>query len=198
MYQIISDSSYLTSEEENGKQKDTHTGVKQWHYFATDIIAEEMSGDKKTYTVFIDVKEKSSENFVYTYYALNKEKSAKLRSSVPAAHRGKTEVNNDKAIAAAAGALGISGPSELKHTSVNSYIAENIDSVKEKNLGKFDEKILISVTAFSPPTNPSRMLGRMRNYPPRWPQTRMRRRRCRWCRSCTAWQPKGKDTWGMW
>ena len=101
MYQIISDAKYLTKETEQGKQTDTHEGVKQWRYFATDILAEEESGEREPYTVFIDVKEKENGNYVYTYYALNEEKSARLRSSPLTAHRSKTEVDSNENIATA-------------------------------------------------------------------------------------------------
>lgn len=79
MYQIISDTGFDANKKEQGKQTDTHKGVKQWKYFATDILVEGAKG-KEPYTVHINVKEKADGNYVYTYYVLNEKKSAKLRS----------------------------------------------------------------------------------------------------------------------
>ena len=153
MYQIISDAEYLTQEAEQGKESETHDGVKKWYYFATDIIVEELTGETAPYTVFIDVKEKDSGDFVYTYYALNEEKSAKLRSSDTTAHRSKTEVNSDKAIAAAVGALGFSGPSEVKNTSVNYNIAQNSETVKSQEEEFSDKNTKYSIRKEAPPKN---------------------------------------------
>lgn len=153
MYQIISDAEYLTQEAEQGKESETNDGVKKWYYFATDIIVEELTGETAPYTVFIDVKEKDSGDFVYTYYALNEEKSAKLRSSDTTAHRSKTEVNSDKAIAAAVGALGFSGPSEVKNTSVNYNIAQNSETVKSQEEEFSDKNTKYSIRKEAPPKN---------------------------------------------
>lgn len=103
MYQIISDAEYLTHEKEQGKQTATHEGVKQWRYFATDILVAETDKVKTPYTVFIDVKETGAGNYVYTYYALNEKKSAKLRSSSATAPRSKTGVDSNGDIATASG-----------------------------------------------------------------------------------------------
>lgn len=103
MYQIISDSAYLESREEKGKNTETHEGVQQWRYFATDILVEEESGDREPYTVFIDVKEKADGNYVYTYYALNEKKSAKPRSFSATAPSHQTGVDSNENIATASG-----------------------------------------------------------------------------------------------
>ncbi|MDD6214711.1 MAG: hypothetical protein PUB42_05975, partial [Firmicutes bacterium] len=67
-YQIASESKYNYSKSETGKNKPTHDGVREWHYFVNDIyFAEYDSNVYKPYTVSINVKEKPDGNFVYSF-----------------------------------------------------------------------------------------------------------------------------------
>ena len=55
-YQIASESKYNYSKSETGKNKPTHDGVREWHYFVNDIyFAEYDSNVYKPYTVSINV-----------------------------------------------------------------------------------------------------------------------------------------------
>ena len=129
MHQIISDAAYLTSEKERGKQTPTHQDVKKWDYFATDIIVEKAAEEKAPYTVFVDVKEKETGNYVYTFYALNEKKSAKLRSLATAAPSIIQGVTTTKPVEAADGALDFTGTSVKENSIVDTSISEESESV---------------------------------------------------------------------
>jgi len=74
-YGIISDSEYRTSDiDKNAK----HSGVKKWHYFINDIMFKNESGAIEPYTVFVNVKETDSGEYVYSFYALSSEKASAL------------------------------------------------------------------------------------------------------------------------
>lgn len=46
LYQIAQDSVYVKSKDETGKDNKAHSNVKRWHYFVTNLIYEEKSGEK--------------------------------------------------------------------------------------------------------------------------------------------------------
>ena len=129
MHQIISDAAYLTSEKERGKQTPTHQDVKKWDYFATDIIVEKAAEGKAPYTVFVDVKEKEKGNYVYTFYALNEKKSAKLRSLATAAPSIIQGVTTTKPVEAADGAMDFTGTSVKENSIVDTSIFEGSENV---------------------------------------------------------------------
>ena len=132
MHQIISDAAYLTSEKERGKQTPTHQDVKKWDYFATDIIVEKAEEGKAPYTVFVDVKEKETGNYVYTFYALNEKKSAKLRSLATAAPSIIQGVTTTKPVEAADGEMDFTGTSVKENSIVDTSIYEGSENVNGK------------------------------------------------------------------
>lgn len=69
LYDLARTSEYLTSENETGKNSETHKGVKRWHYFFNDIFYRNDAGKDIPYTVWLDVKEKDDGGWVYQLYA---------------------------------------------------------------------------------------------------------------------------------
>lgn len=88
-YQIASEAKYNYSKLETGKDLVTHNDVKMWHYFVNDIyFAEYGEKDYTPYRVTINVKEKNSGDFVYSF---NAEKESSTRQTLHAAvntHKG--------------------------------------------------------------------------------------------------------------
>ena len=75
-YKIAEESRYNYSKEETGKDLETHDDVKWWHYFVNDIyFAEHGSTELVPYTVSINVKEKGTGNFFYSFSAERSEKN---------------------------------------------------------------------------------------------------------------------------
>lgn len=75
-HQILSESSFNYSKQETGKDSEAHKGVKTWHYFVDNIyFAEKGSKDFLPFTVSINVKEKETGNFVYSFSAEKRESS---------------------------------------------------------------------------------------------------------------------------
>ncbi len=92
-YQIASESKYNYSKSETGKNKPTHDGVREWHYFANDIyFAEYDSNVYKPYTVSINVKEKPDGNFVYSFSA-EKQKENSTQQTLHAVVSEETPAN---------------------------------------------------------------------------------------------------------
>ena len=82
-YQIASEATYNYSKLETGKDLETHNDVIMWHYFVNDIYFAEYGEEKLTpYTVTINVKEKESGDFVYSFSA---EKESSTRRTLHAA-----------------------------------------------------------------------------------------------------------------
>ncbi len=82
-YEIASEATYNYSKLETGKDLETHTGVKMWHYFVNDIYFAEYGEEELTpYTVTINVKEKDDGGFVYSF---NAEKESPTRQTLHAA-----------------------------------------------------------------------------------------------------------------
>ena len=82
-YEIASDARYNYSKIETGKDSDTHTDVKMWHYFINDIYFAEYGEEELTpYTVTINVKEKDIGEFVYSF---NAEKESSTQRTLHAA-----------------------------------------------------------------------------------------------------------------
>ena len=76
-YQIASESKYNYSKDETGKTTSPHKDVKQWHYFVNDIyFAEYGSNVYEPYRVSINIKEKSSGEYVYSFSAEKGESSS--------------------------------------------------------------------------------------------------------------------------
>lgn len=75
-HQILSESTYNYSKNETGKDSEAHKGVKTWHYFIDEIyFAEKGSKDFLPYIVSINIKEKETGNFVYSFSAERRESS---------------------------------------------------------------------------------------------------------------------------
>ena len=69
-YDIASNSTYDYSKLEIGKDSKTHVDVIMWHYFISNIYFTEYgSSELKPYTVTINVKERESGDFVYSFSA---------------------------------------------------------------------------------------------------------------------------------
>ncbi len=69
-HKILSESKYNYSKKEIGKEKPTHDGVKEWHYFINEIyFAEYDSEVYEPYNVSINIKEKYNGSFVYSFSA---------------------------------------------------------------------------------------------------------------------------------
>ena len=80
-YQIASEAEYNYSKEETGKTSDPHLNVKQWHYFVNDIyFSEQESDDLTPYRVSINVKEKDSGHFFYSFSAEKAEGTSTQRT----------------------------------------------------------------------------------------------------------------------
>ncbi len=58
--EYIRTSKYQSSAVEDGKTIDSHKGVKEWHYFVNEVEI-----NSKSYDVFIDVRDKGDNQFVY-------------------------------------------------------------------------------------------------------------------------------------
>ena len=69
-YEIATDATYNYSKLETGKDSDTHKDVRMWHYFINEIYFAEYGEEEiSPYTVTINVKEKDSGEFVYSFNA---------------------------------------------------------------------------------------------------------------------------------
>ncbi len=92
-YQIASESKYNYSKDETGKDKPTHDGVKEWHYFVNDIYFAEYDSDVyKPYTVSINVKEKTDGSFVYSFSA-EKNNESNTQQTLHAVMSGENSAN---------------------------------------------------------------------------------------------------------
>ena len=92
-YEIASEATYNYSKLETGKDLDTHTDVKMWHYFVNDIYFAEYGETEYTpYTVTINVKEKDSGDFVYSF---NAEKESSTRQTLHAAVNTRKGINGE-------------------------------------------------------------------------------------------------------
>ena len=88
-YQIAENAKYNYSNDETGKQTNTHEGVKEWHYFVNDIyFIEDGQKGMSPYRVSINVKEKNDGSYVYSYSA-EKERRLSTRQTLHA------DVNNE-------------------------------------------------------------------------------------------------------
>lgn len=79
--------------------------------------------------MFVDVKEKETGNYVYTFYALNEKKSAKLRSLATAAPSIIQGVTTTKPVEAADGAMDFTGTSVKENSIVDTSIFEGSENV---------------------------------------------------------------------
>ena len=80
LYDIVRESTYDRSAKEEGKQNDTHQGVKEWHYFFNDILYQNTDNAETPYRVRLDVKEREGGGYVYQLYA-RKAKNNEVSSS---------------------------------------------------------------------------------------------------------------------
>ena len=99
-YEIASDAVYNYSKLETGKDLETHEDVKMWHYFINEIYFAEYGEDKLSpYTVTINVKERETGDFVYSFNA-EKEFSTQrtLHAAVNTYHGANGELFLDKSI----------------------------------------------------------------------------------------------------
>lgn len=69
LYDIVRESTYDRSAKEEGKQKDTYQGVKEWHYFFNDILYQNTDNAETPYRVRLDVKEREGGGYIYQLYA---------------------------------------------------------------------------------------------------------------------------------
>lgn len=67
LYQIASESDYVRSKEETGKDNPAHKGVSKWHYFVTNIIYMEADGTKIDCHMNIDIKQNDSGSWFYSF-----------------------------------------------------------------------------------------------------------------------------------
>ena len=74
LYDIVRKSTYDRSAKEEWKQKDTHQGVKEWHYFFNDILYQNTDNAETPYRVRLDVKEREGGGYVYQLYAKESKK----------------------------------------------------------------------------------------------------------------------------
>ena len=122
-YQIASESKYNYSKSEIGKNKPTHDGVKEWHYFVNDIYFAEYDSDVyEPYTVSINVKEKPEGDFVYSFSA-EKQKENSTQQTLHAVVSGETPAN----------AKLFKDIISEEDMSVNTSISENAENDTEKN-----------------------------------------------------------------
>lgn len=114
-YQIASEATYNYSKTEEGKDTETHEGVKEWHYFINDILFQEYGETKTTpYRVTINVKERSDGSFVYSF---NAEKQNERPSTRRTLHADVTHTESG---------VGNAQPSE-------DTVAQKPDSVKHRS-----------------------------------------------------------------
>ena len=67
LYRIATESKNSGNLSEKGKINPTHYGVTDWHYFVTNIVYEDDKGERTDCHMNIDVKEKPSGNFFYSF-----------------------------------------------------------------------------------------------------------------------------------
>ena len=67
LYQIASESDYVRSKEETGKDNPTHKNVSKWHYFVTNIVYMEADGTKIDCHMNIDIKQNDSGIWFYSF-----------------------------------------------------------------------------------------------------------------------------------
>lgn len=67
LYRIATESKNSGNLSEKGKLNPTHNGVTDWHYFVTNIVYEDDNGERTDCHMNIDVKEKPSGNFFYSF-----------------------------------------------------------------------------------------------------------------------------------
>ena len=67
-YQIAEESLYNGSKSETGKDSVAHQNVLEWHYFVTDIVYEEADGTRADCHMNIDVKEKDTGHWFYSFH----------------------------------------------------------------------------------------------------------------------------------
>ena len=67
LYRIATEAKNSGNLSEKGKINPTHNGVTDWHYFVTNIVYEDDNGERTDCHMNIDVKEKPSGNFFYSF-----------------------------------------------------------------------------------------------------------------------------------
>lgn len=80
-HQILQEAHYVSRKSEIGKQTAAHKGVREWFYFANDILFQEYGKSELVpYRVTINIKENENGAFVYSY---NAELSEKFQNNRP-------------------------------------------------------------------------------------------------------------------
>ncbi len=67
LYQIAADAQQTGSKNESGKDNPAHDGVKHWYYFVTNLVYEANNGEHIDCYMNIDVKEKDSGHYFYSF-----------------------------------------------------------------------------------------------------------------------------------
>ena len=78
--EIISNSTYDHSTAESGKETYSHRGVTVWHYFANRIGFINERQNYAEYNVYVDVKEKSEGDYVYSFAAIKQKGSERTKA----------------------------------------------------------------------------------------------------------------------
>ena len=78
--EIISNSTYDHSTAESGKGTYSHRGVTVWHYFANRIGFVNERQNYAEYNVYVDVKEKSEGDYVYSFAAIKQKGSERTKA----------------------------------------------------------------------------------------------------------------------
>ena len=78
--EIISNSTYDHSTAESGKETYSHRGVTVWYYFANRIGFINERQNYAEYNVYVDVKEKSEGDYVYSFAAIKQKGSERTKA----------------------------------------------------------------------------------------------------------------------
>ncbi|MBQ3426031.1 MAG: hypothetical protein IJH37_02670 [Clostridia bacterium] len=107
LYQIASESRHNGSKAETGKNNDAHKDVSQWHYFITNVVYKNNSGEYIDGHVNIDVKQKADGNYFYSF--------AFEKGTAPQSLLAAVSESNSPTI-----------PSDLTISQQNPFVKENI------------------------------------------------------------------------
>ena len=145
-YEIASEAVYNYSKEEIGKEAETHSDVKTWHYFVNDIYFAEYGKTELTpYTVTINVKEKNNGSFVYSFNA-EKTKELSTRQTLHAGVNTRKGANGELFINSISETSEKINPSDKKTSKNSKFNLKPDDSTAKLSFAKvapeYDEKQL--------------------------------------------------------
>ena len=145
--EIISNSTYDHSTAESGKGTYSHRGVTVWHYFANRIGFVNERQNYAEYNVYVDVKEKSEGDYVYSFAAIKQKGSERTKApnlysdpkTINASVNGLKPAIANTSIAPSDGSVKYSLRENVEQTDDIRYQLRDEDGDAQGLVGIFDE-----------------------------------------------------------